>query len=136
MVRRRTSPTSDRRLLLFQFRTADAWPLLGFPGGIEKFKELMVRGVHREPRLEHVPVRLPLPPAKLQGSLYENQKGMKSRFFAHAGRRARAGAREVSDAAPKPVDATFDTTRPLVFRRFARPGGLRRLAARACASAR
>jgi ectoine hydroxylase-related dioxygenase (phytanoyl-CoA dioxygenase family) len=71
----------DRRLLLFQFRNADAWPLLGFPDGIEKFKELMVCGQHREPRLEHVPVRLPLPPAKLQGSLYENQKGMKSRFF-------------------------------------------------------
>jgi hypothetical protein len=29
-----------------------------------------------------VPVRLPLPPATLQGSLYENQKGMKSRYFA------------------------------------------------------
>ena len=39
-------------------------------------------GVHREPRLEHLPVRMPLPPAKLQGSLYENQKGMKSRYFA------------------------------------------------------
>jgi phytanoyl-CoA hydroxylase len=72
----------DRRLLLFQFRSADAWPLLGFPAGIEKFKELMVCGQHREPRLEHVPVRLPLPPATLQGSLYENQKGMKSRYFA------------------------------------------------------
>jgi ectoine hydroxylase-related dioxygenase (phytanoyl-CoA dioxygenase family) len=71
----------DRRLLLFQFRTADAWPLLGFPAGIEKFKELMVCGQHREPRLERVPVRLPLPPATLQGSLYENQKGMKSRYF-------------------------------------------------------
>ncbi|MBV9248656.1 MAG: phytanoyl-CoA dioxygenase family protein, partial [Acetobacteraceae bacterium] len=32
----------DRRLLLFQFRSADAWPLLGFPAGIEKFNELMV----------------------------------------------------------------------------------------------
>jgi phytanoyl-CoA hydroxylase len=73
---------NDRRLLLFQFRTADAWPLLGFPGGIEKFKDLMVCGEHREPRLERLPVRLPLPPAKLQGSLYENQKGMKSRYFA------------------------------------------------------
>jgi hypothetical protein len=29
-------------------------------------------------------VRLPLPPANLQGSLYENQKGMKKRFFAVA----------------------------------------------------
>jgi ectoine hydroxylase-related dioxygenase (phytanoyl-CoA dioxygenase family) len=72
----------DRRLLLFQFRAADAWPLLGFRDGIEKFNELMVCGQPREPRLEHLPVRLPLPPATKQGSLYENQKGMKHRFFA------------------------------------------------------
>jgi ectoine hydroxylase-related dioxygenase (phytanoyl-CoA dioxygenase family) len=72
----------DRRLLLFQFRNADAWPLRGFPGGIEKFNGLMVAGAPCEPRLEHLPVRLPLPPAVKQGSLYENQKGMKSRFFA------------------------------------------------------
>jgi ectoine hydroxylase-related dioxygenase (phytanoyl-CoA dioxygenase family) len=71
----------DRRLLLFQFRTADAWPLLGFPGGIEKFNQLMVTGEIQQPRLEHLPVRLPLPPATKQGSLYENQKGMRNRFF-------------------------------------------------------
>ena len=75
---------NDRRLLLFQFRAADAWPLLGFPGGIGKFNELMVAGISCEPRLEKVPVRLPLPPAKLQGSLYENQKGMRSRYFGTA----------------------------------------------------
>jgi hypothetical protein len=34
-----------------------------------------------QPRLEPVPVRLPLPPADLQGSIYENQKGLKRRFF-------------------------------------------------------
>jgi ectoine hydroxylase-related dioxygenase (phytanoyl-CoA dioxygenase family) len=72
----------DRRLLHFQFRSADAWPLLGFPAGIEAFNALMVAGQPREPRLAPVPVRLPLPPAKLQGSLYENQKGMHSRYFA------------------------------------------------------
>jgi ectoine hydroxylase-related dioxygenase (phytanoyl-CoA dioxygenase family) len=72
----------DRRLLLFQFRAADAWPILGFPGGIETYNELMVAGEPREPRLAPAPVRLPLPPAALQGSLYENQKGMKTRFFA------------------------------------------------------
>src|SRR6185312_15224313 len=71
----------DRRLLLFQFRTADAWPLLGFPGGIEKFNSLMVAGETREPRLAPAPIRLPLPPATKQGSLYENQKGMRNRFF-------------------------------------------------------
>jgi phytanoyl-CoA hydroxylase len=72
----------DRRLLLFQFRAADAWPILGFPGGIEKFESLMVAGRSGQPRLAPAPIRLPLPPAAKQGSLYENQKGMKARFFA------------------------------------------------------
>jgi phytanoyl-CoA hydroxylase len=71
----------DRRLLLFQYRAADAWPLLGFPAGIEAFKALMVAGEHCEPRLAPAPVRLPLPPATKQGSLYENQKGMRNRYF-------------------------------------------------------
>jgi phytanoyl-CoA hydroxylase len=74
----------DRRLLLFQFRSADAWPILGFPAGIEEFDELMVAGRPQQPRLAPAPVRLPLPPARLQGSLYENQKGMKNRFFGMA----------------------------------------------------
>ena len=72
----------DRRLLLFQFRAADAWPLLGFPDGLEAFDALMVAGKPGiAPRLAPVPVRLPLPPADLQGSIYENQKGLKNRFF-------------------------------------------------------
>ena len=71
----------DRRLLLFQFRAADSWPLLGFAGGIGKFNDLMVAGQTREPRMAPAPVRLPLPPAAKQGSLYENQKGMVNRFF-------------------------------------------------------
>src|ERR1700761_2349722 len=37
----------DRRLLLFQYRAADAWPLLGYPGGIDKFDSLMVAGESR-----------------------------------------------------------------------------------------
>ena len=72
----------DRRLLLFQFRAADAWPLLGFPQGLEAFDDLMVAGApSNAPRLTAVPVRLPLPPADLQGSIYENQKALKNRFF-------------------------------------------------------
>ena len=52
------------------------------PAGIEKFKELMVCGADIVSRgLSAVPVRLPLPPATLQGSLYENQKAMSSRYF-------------------------------------------------------
>jgi phytanoyl-CoA hydroxylase len=72
----------ERRLLLFQFRAADAWPLLGFPGTLEAYDALMVAGkAGIEPRLTQVPVRLPLPPADAQGSIYENQKGLKNKFF-------------------------------------------------------
>ena len=34
------------------------------------------------PRLADVPVRMPLPPAPHQGSIYENQTTLKNRFFA------------------------------------------------------
>ena len=72
----------ERRLLLLQYRAADTWPLLGFPAGMEAYDKLMVAGAPtNQPRLAPVPVRLPLPPADLQGSIYENQKGLKRRFF-------------------------------------------------------
>ncbi|MGH7118613.1 MAG: phytanoyl-CoA dioxygenase family protein [Acetobacteraceae bacterium] len=77
--------TRERRLLLFQFRAGDAWPLLGFPDGIAAFDQLMVAGRPTiTPRLTAVPVRLPLPPAANQGSIYENQKALKRRYFAAA----------------------------------------------------
>jgi len=34
-----------------------------------------------EPRLRPAPVRLPLPPADHQGSIYENQRATAQRFF-------------------------------------------------------
>jgi phytanoyl-CoA hydroxylase len=75
-----------RRFLLFQYRAADAWPLLGCKDGIEKFDELLLAGAPTlTPRLMPVPVRLPLPPAAHQGSIYENQRATGRRFFATAG---------------------------------------------------
>ena len=72
----------ERRFLLYQYRAADAWPLLGFPGGIEKFDELLLAGEPTlQPRLTPVPVRLPLPPAEHQGSIYENQRASGRRYF-------------------------------------------------------
>jgi ectoine hydroxylase-related dioxygenase (phytanoyl-CoA dioxygenase family) len=72
----------ERRFLLYQYRAADAWPLLGFAGGIEKFDELLLAGAPTiEPRLAAVPVRLPLPPAAHQGSIYENQRATGRRYF-------------------------------------------------------
>ncbi|MGH7046778.1 MAG: phytanoyl-CoA dioxygenase family protein [Stellaceae bacterium] len=74
-----------RRFLLYQYRAADAWPLLGFKDGIERFDELLLAGEPTlSPRLEAVPVRLPLPPAEYQGSIYENQRAAGRRFFATA----------------------------------------------------
>ena len=75
-------PGSERRLLLFRYRAADAWPALSFAGGVEKFDDLLLGG---SPtlirRLSPVPVRLPLPPAEYQGSICENQQFTCRRFF-------------------------------------------------------
>jgi ectoine hydroxylase-related dioxygenase (phytanoyl-CoA dioxygenase family) len=72
----------ERRFLLYQYRAADAWPLLGFKDGIEKFDSLLLAGEPSlAPRLAPVPVRLPLPPAENQGSIYENQRATGRRYF-------------------------------------------------------
>ena len=82
----------ERRFLLYQYRSADAWPLLGFKDGIDKFNELLLAGEPTiEPRLAPVPVRLPLPPAEHQGSIYENQRASDRRYFTPAAT-ARAAA--------------------------------------------
>jgi phytanoyl-CoA hydroxylase len=74
-----------RRLLLHQYRAADAWPLLSVPDFQHYRSQLLCGEDTIEPRLERVPVRLPLPPARNQGSIYENQKSAGRRFFQTAG---------------------------------------------------
>jgi ectoine hydroxylase-related dioxygenase (phytanoyl-CoA dioxygenase family) len=72
----------ERRFLLFQYRAADAWPLLGLKEGIDKFNgQLLVGENSLAPRLTSVPVRMPLPPAEHQGSIYENQRASGRRYF-------------------------------------------------------
>ncbi|OWJ62748.1 phytanoyl-CoA dioxygenase family protein [Inquilinus limosus] len=76
--------TSDkpRVLLLYEFAAADAWPLSGVPD-LAAFDSRIVAGEPTtRPRLADVPVRLPLPPAPHQGSIYENQTTARSRYFA------------------------------------------------------
>jgi ectoine hydroxylase-related dioxygenase (phytanoyl-CoA dioxygenase family) len=71
-----------RRFLLYQYRAADAWPLLGLKEGIEKFNQQLIVGENSlSPRLAPVPVRMPLPPAEHQGSIYENQRASGARYF-------------------------------------------------------
>jgi phytanoyl-CoA hydroxylase len=75
-----------RRLLLYEVAAVDAWPLLDGPGQgrtLEAFNERIIAGEPTiTPRVEPVPVIMPLPPAPKQGSIYENQSSLKNRFFA------------------------------------------------------
>jgi phytanoyl-CoA hydroxylase len=73
-----------RQLLLYEVAAADAWPLRGTPS-LAEFDALMIAGRPTiEPRVTSVPVRMPLPPAKHQGSIYENQTAARRRYFATA----------------------------------------------------
>lgn len=72
----------DRRLLLYQYRAADAWPLKGIPEGFDAWESLMLCGRSTlEPRMVPLPLRMPFPLAERQGSLYENQATMPVRYF-------------------------------------------------------
>ncbi len=71
----------QRRLLLHEYAAADAWPLMGV-ANFDEFNSRMVLGEPTiEPRVRPAPVRMPLPPADHQGSIYENQRGSGRRFF-------------------------------------------------------
>jgi len=71
-----------RRLLLFQYCAADAWPLLPNKDPWETYVATLVQGEPvNGPRLESVPVRLPLPEPKFSGSIYEIQRGLENVNF-------------------------------------------------------
>jgi ectoine hydroxylase-related dioxygenase (phytanoyl-CoA dioxygenase family) len=78
--------TSDRprNLLLYEVAASDAWPLMG----VKDFDEFNSRLLSGEPviapRMTDAPVRLPLPPAKRQGSIYETQSAAKKSYFTRA----------------------------------------------------
>jgi ectoine hydroxylase-related dioxygenase (phytanoyl-CoA dioxygenase family) len=71
-----------RALLLYEYAAADAWPLMGV-SDFAGFNARLVSGPPTiEPRVAPVPVRMPLPPALHQGSIYENQTDATRRYFA------------------------------------------------------
>jgi ectoine hydroxylase-related dioxygenase (phytanoyl-CoA dioxygenase family) len=74
----------SRNLLLFEYAAADAWPLLGVADFAEFNSRIVLGKPTVVPRLTPAPVRMPLPPAKSQGSIYENQRGAKIKYFAEA----------------------------------------------------
>ena len=94
---RKNNSEKSRRVLFAGYCAADSWPLRGildsgikpnssegdYLGNVyEAFKERMIVG---EPslvaRVEKNPVRMPYPPAKSVGSIYENQKEVLGRSF-------------------------------------------------------
>jgi ectoine hydroxylase-related dioxygenase (phytanoyl-CoA dioxygenase family) len=70
-----------RNLLLYEIASSDAWPLLGVPDFDEFNSRLLAGAAVATPRLERVPVRMPLPPAKRGGSIYETQSDAKKSYF-------------------------------------------------------
>jgi phytanoyl-CoA hydroxylase len=71
----------SRNLLLYEFAAADAFPLLGIPDWDEFNSRLLVGAPTVVPRIVDCPVRMPLPPATHQGSIYENQTALQRRYF-------------------------------------------------------
>ena len=71
----------QRRLLLHEYTAADAWPLMGV-ANFDDFNDRMVLGAPSvEPRIVAAPVRMPLPAADHQGSIYENQRSAGQHYF-------------------------------------------------------
>ena len=82
-VRARGRDGSDkpRRLLLYEFSAGDAFPLMGIKDW-EQYNRNLVSGTPiNTPRIVPAPVRMPLPPAPFQGSIYENQTTAQSKYF-------------------------------------------------------
>lgn len=75
----------SRRLLLYELAAADAWPIAGAGGAAEEaegHETLMVAGeTCLSPRLESIPVRMPLPKPEDMSSIYQVQRGTDERFF-------------------------------------------------------
>jgi ectoine hydroxylase-related dioxygenase (phytanoyl-CoA dioxygenase family) len=74
----------SRNLLLYEFAAADAFPLLGIPDWGDFDARLLAGSPTVVPRLVDCPIRMPFPPARNQGSIYENQAALERRYFDQA----------------------------------------------------
>jgi phytanoyl-CoA hydroxylase len=73
-----------RNLLLYEVAASDAWPLMGVKDFAEFDSRLLAGPSVIAPRMTSVPVRMPLPPATRQGSIYETQSASKKTYFTRA----------------------------------------------------
>jgi len=74
----------DRRYFLLQYAALDAWPLIDKPDWNSWRANLLTGEETWSPRMETLPIRLPLPEPTHGGSIYENQRDLKSRYFEDA----------------------------------------------------
>jgi ectoine hydroxylase-related dioxygenase (phytanoyl-CoA dioxygenase family) len=74
--------SKPRRLLLYEYAAGDAWPLMGIKDQAAWNRQLVSGQASNQPRMLALPVRMPLPPAPHQGSIYENQTSAQNRYFA------------------------------------------------------
>ena len=70
-----------RRLLLYEYSAGDAFPLMGIKDYAAWNKALVSGSPTNIPRTKELPVRMPLPPAPRQGSIYENQTTARHKYF-------------------------------------------------------
>jgi ectoine hydroxylase-related dioxygenase (phytanoyl-CoA dioxygenase family) len=72
-----------RQLLLYEFSAVDAFPIARPVTDLAAYDANLIAGEKTiVPRVAAVPVRMPLPPAPYQGSIYENQTTTRARYFA------------------------------------------------------
>lgn len=86
--------THARRILFYEYASADAWPLF-YGVQWDEFNARMVRGrPTAQVRMEAVPVRMPYPTAAQgQGKIYDQQQRFAKKFFVAPGQgRAGTGA--------------------------------------------
>ena len=80
----------ERRILFYEMMAADAFPVMGSMtkwDGIEDYNARMLCGQPTlEPRLKDIPIRIPQPQPDVPISIYEIQKGLKSRAFETVGK--------------------------------------------------
>ncbi len=84
----------NRLILFYECHAADAWPILGAGSYIHSLGQrafyadlqnrIITGGLTMQPRMEAVPIRMPLPPAPESGSIFKTQKsgGARSAFAA------------------------------------------------------
>jgi ectoine hydroxylase-related dioxygenase (phytanoyl-CoA dioxygenase family) len=83
-----------RQLLLYEFSAADAFPIARPVTDLAAYDANLITGAPTiMPRVAAVPVRMPLPPAPHQGSIYENQTTTRARYFAFSQEREPVAAK-------------------------------------------